>query len=97
MSALQDDDTIVTSDARGPGGYKLGDHVRNGARNVNINIDIAEKRKPVVPNSLSDIPGGTLTPQTRDQAMKEMEPLELMDAMNGMTPEQISDWLNRNI
>lgn len=58
---------------------------------------IAEKRKPVVPNSLSDIPGGTLTPQTRDQAMKEMEPLELMDAMNGMTPEQISDWLNRNV
>ncbi|MHB0825097.1 hypothetical protein ACYCFL_05635 [Stutzerimonas nitrititolerans] len=52
--------------------------------------------RPAVPASLSDIPGGA-APQTRDEAMRQMDAVQLSDAMANMTPAQIEEYLSRSL
>lgn len=49
------------------------------------------------PLSLSDIPGGKAVAGSRDEAMAAMNPLELSEAMQTMTPKQIEDYMSRNL
>jgi hypothetical protein len=53
------------------------------------------KAQPLAPNSLSDIPGGKAVAGSRDEAMANMDSLELADAMNNMSAAQIEAFLNR--
>lgn len=47
------------------------------------------------PSSLTDIPGGRAAAPTREEAMDDMDPLALVDAMTDMSPEQLERYLNR--
>lgn len=47
------------------------------------------------PASLTDIPGGRAAAPTREEAMDDMDPLSLVDAMAEMSPEQLERYLNR--
>jgi DNA-binding NarL/FixJ family response regulator len=49
------------------------------------------------PLSLSDIPGGKAVALGRDEAMAAMNPHELAEAMQSMTPKQIEDYMSRNL
>ena len=49
----------------------------------------------VTPNSLSDIPGGTAGPTSRFEAMSRMSGIELVNAMDEMTPAQVDAFLSR--
>lgn len=51
--------------------------------------------KADVPASLSDFPGGRAGATSTGEAMNEMNGTELLGAMDGMTPEQIEQYLNR--
>lgn len=54
--------------------------------------------KPPVPASLSDIPGGRPgAGATRHEVMGQMSATDLADAMEGMSPEQIDEFLNRQM
>lgn len=55
------------------------------------------KAKPAVPASLSDIPGGTAGPASRDEALAQMNPLDMSETMQGMSPAQIEEFLNRSL
>ncbi len=57
---------------------------------------IAQSR-PAAPASLSDIPGGTAGPASRDEALAQMGSVEMAEAMASMTPEQIEAYLNRQL
>lgn len=58
--------------------------------------EIIEKAKSAVPVSLTDIPGGNPgSSATREERLQNMDPLELLDAMADMRPEQIDRFLNR--
>jgi hypothetical protein len=50
-----------------------------------------------VPASLSDFPGGRPAAGTREEAMAEMSAPDLMDVMAGMSPQQIEQFLNRQL
>ncbi len=52
------------------------------------------KTSPPIPASLSDVPGGRAGAASRDEAMADMGALELMDAMENMSPEQVDRYLN---
>ncbi len=54
---------------------------------------IAQAAAPV-PHSLSDLPGGRAGAVTREDAMAEMDGVQLLDAMHDMAPEQIERYLN---
>ena len=56
-----------------------------------------EKTQPAVPASLSDIPGGRADGLSAFERLSSMEPAAMTDAMQGMTPEQIEAFLNRNL
>lgn len=47
-----------------------------------------------VPASLSDVPGGRASASSREEAMAGMDGIELIAAMDDMTPEQIERHLN---
>ncbi|NML24322.1 RodZ family helix-turn-helix domain-containing protein [Zoogloea dura] len=49
------------------------------------------------PASLSDIPGGRPAGTSREEAMAGMNSVDLLDAMSGMSPEQIERYLNSQI
>lgn len=53
--------------------------------------------KSDVPASLSDFPAGRAGAGSRSEAMQEMAGIELLDAMDSMTPQQIEDFLNRTV
>lgn len=53
--------------------------------------------KSDVPASLSDFPAGRAGTGSRSEAMQEMTGIELLDAMDSMTPQQIEDFLNRTV
>lgn len=53
--------------------------------------------KSDVPASLSDFPAGRAGTGSRSEAMQEMAGIELLDAMDSMTPQQIEDFLNRTM
>lgn len=55
---------------------------------------IASAKAPV-PSSLSDLPGGTAGKGSRTEAMADMDSVQLMAAMEDMSPEQIEQYLNR--
>jgi len=57
---------------------------------------IAKARAPV-PGSLSDIPGGTAGPGSRDEALAKLSAPDMADAMANMTPAQIEEFLNRSL
>lgn len=48
---------------------------------------------PPIPNSLSQLGGST--PTDPNQALAKMSGVQIMDAMQNMTPEQIENYLNR--
>lgn len=49
------------------------------------------------PLSLSDIPGGKAVAGSRDEAMAAMNPHQLAEAMQSMTPKQIEDYMSRSL
>ena len=53
------------------------------------------KLSAAVPASLSDIPGGTAGPTSRFEAMSRMSGVELVNAMDEMTPAQVEAFLSR--
>ncbi len=53
--------------------------------------------KSDVPASLSDFPAGRAGAVSRSEAIQEMAGIELLDAMDSMTPQQIEDFLNRTV
>lgn len=55
---------------------------------------IAKARAPV-PTSLTDIPGGTAGPGSKFEALDAMSGPAMSEALQGMTPEQIETYLNR--
>lgn len=56
-----------------------------------------EKAQVQVPNSLSDLPAGSPVPTTLDDKLNGLSTTQLMEAMDGMTPEQIEKYVNRNL
>ena len=60
---------------------------------------VIEKSTPVVPASLSDIPGGRAGAPSADEAMDGLSGIDLLDAMQekGWSPKQIETYLNRRI
>lgn len=50
-----------------------------------------------VPASLSDFPAGRAGATSSSEAMQDMAGVELLDAMDSMTPQQIEDFLNRTV
>ena len=58
-----------------------------------------EKAAPVVPASLSDIPGGRSGAPSADEVMDGLSGIDLLDAMQekGWSPKQIETYLNRRI
>lgn len=57
---------------------------------------VIAKQEKAPPSSLSDIPGGRPAGQTRfEQLAETSDPMELLSAMDNMTPEQIEAHLNR--
>lgn len=56
-----------------------------------------EKAHVQVPNSLSDLPAGSPVPTTLDDKLNGLSTTQLMEAMDGMTPEQIEKYVNRNL
>lgn len=56
-----------------------------------------ERAAPAVPASLSDIPGGTAGPASKFEALANMSPADLAEAMEDMTPEQREAYLNRRL
>lgn len=57
---------------------------------------LANARTPV-PTSLTDFPGGKVGAGTREEALAQLGGSDLLDAMSGMTPEQIETFLNRRL
>lgn len=57
----------------------------------------AANAKSDVPASLSDFPAGRAGTGSRSEAMQEMAGIELLDAMDSMTQQQIEDFLNRTV
>jgi predicted transglutaminase-like cysteine proteinase len=53
--------------------------------------------KATTPATLSDIPGGKPAGQTLEARMAVMNGVELVDALSGMSPEQIDEFLNRSL
>lgn len=58
-----------------------------------------EKAAPVIPASLSDIPGGRSGAPSADEAMDGLSGIDLLEAMQekGWSPKQIETYLNRRI
>ena len=52
---------------------------------------------PAVPASLSDIPGGRADALSPHERLAAMEGVSMAEAMQGMTPEQIEAFLNRQL
>ena len=66
--------------------------------------DVKAKAKAIVasatsapPVSLSDIPGGTPTGKTLEEALGDMSGPDMLERMNNMTPQQIEAVLNRSL
>jgi len=49
------------------------------------------------PNSLSDLPAGSPAGVSRDERLAAMSPAQLADEMQGWTPEQVEQFLNRRV
>lgn len=69
-------------------------------------VDVAAKAEEVVskakgkgsvPRSLTDFPAGTKAPIDDKEAFSKKSPLQLMDELNGKTPEQIWEYYDRVI
>lgn len=56
---------------------------------------VIARTQPNAPLSLSDIPSGKPVAGSRDEAMAAMNPHQLAEAMHGMTPKQIEDYMSR--
>lgn len=56
-----------------------------------------DKAQVQVPNSLSDLPAGSPVPTTLDDKLNGLSTAQLIEAMDGMTPEQIEKYVNRNL
>ena len=54
-----------------------------------------QRAAATVPNSLSDIPGGHAGGLSAHERLSSMEPADMGQAMEDMTPEQITSYLNR--
>ena len=78
----------ATGDAQAAGNF-TAQAVRSAANQKVANA------KGDVPTSLSDFPSGRAGATSRSEAMQQMSGLELVDAMESMTPEQIENYLNR--
>ena len=78
----------ATGDAQAAGNF-TAQAVRSAANQKVANA------KGDVPASLSDFPSGRAGATSRSEAMQQMSGLELVDAMESMTPEQIENYLNR--
>jgi len=52
--------------------------------------------QPAVPTSLSDFPGGRVGPATGNEALANLNAVDLLETLDGRTPEQIEAYLNRN-
>jgi len=50
----------------------------------------------LVPASLSDFPGGRVGPATGNEALANLNAVDLLETLDGRTPEQIEAYLNRN-
>lgn len=72
-------------------GNHTAEAVRSAAKQKIANV------KSDVPASLSDFPAGRAGAGSRSEAMQEMAGIELLDAMDSMTPQQIEDFLNRTV
>lgn len=70
-------------------GYFLKDAAREAAANV--------KATKGVPNSLSDVPSGRTSHASKADAMREMDGLNLLGAMEDMSPEEIEAYLNNHL
>lgn len=55
------------------------------------------KAKDPVPASLSDIPGAAAGPGSPEEVLASLDPADMLDRMQGMTPEQIESFLNRSL
>lgn len=55
----------------------------------------AKDSKPFVPNTLSDLPGGSLPPKSDAEAMAEMSAVDLQSKFMDMTPDQVDTVLAR--
>ncbi|MCU4393383.1 hypothetical protein [Acinetobacter parvus] len=49
------------------------------------------------PNSLSDLPAGSPAGVSRDERLAAMSPAQLAEEMQGWTPEQVEQFLNRRV
>ena len=56
-------------------------------------VDAAKTDAPV---SLSDLPSGSPNQFSRDERVKGMNPVQMLDEMANWTPEQIESYVNRN-
>ncbi|QLI49418.1 hypothetical protein vBPaeMUSP18_14 [Pseudomonas phage vB_PaeM_USP_18] len=54
-----------------------------------------DKAAAAVPASLSDFPGGRSGATSREEAMADMDGIQLLGSMDDMTPEQIEYYLNK--
>ena len=72
-----------------------GNYTANAVRSV-ANKKVASARGDV-PASLSDFPAGRAGATSSSEAMQDMAGVELLDAMDSMTPQQIEDFLNRTV
>lgn len=59
--------------------------------------DAIAKAKAPVPASLTDFAGGTAGPGSKFEALEAMSSTSLSEAMQGMSPQQIEQYLNRRI
>lgn len=72
-----------------------GNYTANAVRSA-ANKKVASA-KGDVPASLSDFPAGRAGATSSSEAMQDMAGVELLDAMDSMTPQQIEDFLNRTV
>ena len=49
------------------------------------------------PNSLSDLPAGSPAGVSRDERLAAMSPAQLAEEMQGWTPDQVEQFLNRRV
>lgn len=56
---------------------------------------VIARTQPNAPLSLSDIPSGKAVAGSRDEVMAAMNPHQLAEAMQTMTPKQIEDYMSR--
>ncbi len=85
--------------------YKSGTQSTQAVQQQQDNPDVvkAAAQKAVsqaqtqVPNSLSDLPAGSPAGVSRDERLAAMSPTQLAEEMQGWTPEQIEQFLNRRV